>query len=31
MYNLHQYNSAVRMAERQRSEEEGFSKYALRH
>ncbi len=31
MYNLYQYNSAVRMAEKQRSEEENLAKYSLRH
>ena len=31
MYNLHQYNSSVRSAERHRLEESSYAKYLLRH
>lgn len=31
MYNIHQYNSTVRMQERLRDEEEKYAKYLLKH
>lgn len=31
MYNLHQYNSVVRMVERQQAEEQRYAKYVLKH